>query len=289
MMAAMFGPAILVRTLSQPAPTGKGGRAWQYHSRSDRHSKAACWGVLFDLMLTSRLLEGHIAEGLVGFGINHEMRDFKQNRKKNLDLVLCVPAKERVRRESRTFADLADQYRIELDTSERKKLAELPVLHERDVGSVLVALEAKACMTAHGKAMARLYDELNSSHQTIHGANEFVIAAGFVMVNTAADFVSPGRVGYCPHCGEKVAPINHHKQPAAATQVIKKMEELPRRASTQGDGFDALAIVAVDLRNDGSPVKLITEKPAPPPGDIFHYNQAIARLAQLYESRFPHV
>jgi hypothetical protein len=47
----------------------------------------ACWGVLFDLLLESELLRSHFGDGTLAFGVNHEMRDFKQNRKKNLDSV----------------------------------------------------------------------------------------------------------------------------------------------------------------------------------------------------------
>ena len=82
---------ILVRTLSTPAPMGPSRTLWQYHSRSDRHSKIACWGVLFDLLQTSGLLRSHVADGKVVFGVNHVMRDFVNNKKKALDLVLCRP------------------------------------------------------------------------------------------------------------------------------------------------------------------------------------------------------
>lgn len=287
----MLGPSLLVRTLSKPTiPSGRRrGEAWQYHPRSDRHSKTACWGVLLDLLSASQLLRDQVARGAVAFGINHEMSDFKQDRRKNLDLVLCTPQGGKVDANSRTFAQLATQYDIQLGEEEEALLARLPQLHEAPVGSVLVALEAKACMTAHGKAKPRLYDELNSSHLTVHGSGEMVIAAGFVMVNMADEFISPGRVGYCPHCGHRVVPVNKHKQPADGAGVIEKVKQLPRRASVKDTGFDALTIVTVDCRNDGSPVKLVTDPPAPQPGDIFHYDQMIARLAQVYESRFPRV
>jgi hypothetical protein len=287
-MSAMFGPRLLARTLSSPVRVGKkSSERWQYHSRSDRHSKAACWGTLFDLMMTSRLLAEHVAAGRVGFGINHEMRDFRQNRKKDLDLVLCTPAQ--TSSTGRTFESLADLYQFELSDGERAALRGLPVLREARVASVLIALEAKACMTAHVKAIPRLYDELNSSQQTIHGASEMVIAGGFVMVNTAPFFVSPGRVGYCPKCGHRVSPVNRHKQPEDAARVIEKVKQLPRRASVKEEGFDALAIVAVECRNDGSPVTLVEGPPAPAQGDILEYNQMIARLAHLYEARFPRI
>lgn len=238
-------------------------------------------------MLSCRLLRDHVADGRVAFGINHEMRDFKQDRRKKLDLVLCRPQGGQIPTDARTFAETAGQLRLEVSASERAALDGLPPLYEAPVGSVLVALEAKAVMTAHQKAKPRLYDELNSSHLTVHGASQFVIAGGFVMVNTSPEFMSPGRVGYCPHCGHRVAPVNKHKQPQAAAQVIDRVRQLPRRSNVQDEGFDALAIVAVDCRNDGSAVQLVTTPPAPPPGDIFHYDQMISRLAQLYESRFP--
>jgi hypothetical protein len=108
----MHGPEIVVRTLTATRIDDKFGNQWQYHSRSDRHSKAACWGILFDLMQTSKVLASHVRSGEVGFGINHEMADFKNSRKKNLDLVLCQPrAAEPAGKDPRTFLSLAEDYR----------------------------------------------------------------------------------------------------------------------------------------------------------------------------------
>src|SRR5687768_16620510 len=91
----MHGPEILVRTLSVETREDQHGNHWQYHSRSDHHSKVACWGIVFDLMRMVPLLRRHIEESRVFFGINHEMRDFVHDRKKNLDLVLCTPSSSR--------------------------------------------------------------------------------------------------------------------------------------------------------------------------------------------------
>jgi hypothetical protein len=55
----MDGPGILVASMSVPQPRGRSKAPWQYHSRSDLHSRVACWGVLFDLIcrtLTAREL-----------------------------------------------------------------------------------------------------------------------------------------------------------------------------------------------------------------------------------------
>jgi hypothetical protein len=278
----MFGPEILVRSLSHPSRTDSHGNRWQYHSRSDHHSKVACWGIVFDLLLASQLLRHHVQEGRVGFGINHEMRDFVHDRKKNLDMVLCSPASGG-RKPVGDFAGLIGEYGINLTSDEVNMLATLPILPKTSVGSILMALEAKAAMTAHQKALPRLYDELNSSHLTVHGATEQAIAAGFVMVNIAGRYVSPDR-------NKKILASDHdwsvHRQPRAAQLVVDKVKQLPKRAGVVGAGYDALAIVVVDAANDGSPIRLISSPPAPQAGDIYDYASMIDRTAHIYATRF---
>ena len=287
---AVDGPKILARSLSSaPARKDENGNRWQYHPRSDRHSKIACWGILFDLLRICPLLAEHASRGAVAYGINHEMRDFRNNRKKDLDLVLCTPSSgEKVGRAARSMKALVGAWNIALTPAESMTLAALPDLSEAAVGAVHVALEAKAAMTEHTKARPRLYDELNSSHLTIHGATDLAIAAGFVMINLAETFISPDRN---KHDLSSLPPkITTHKQPRAAEAVIQKVREIPRRTKTGDEGFDALAIVVVDCRNDGSPVTVVeARQPAPPPGDIFQYESMIRRVGQLYEARFPRV
>ena len=87
----MLGPRILVDSLVPRSAGFMHGNRWQYHSRSDHHSKVACWGLLFDLLRHCALLRDHAARGLVGYGLNHQMGDFRTGRKKNLDLVICRP------------------------------------------------------------------------------------------------------------------------------------------------------------------------------------------------------
>ncbi len=276
----MHGPNILVRTLSSSTRKDRYGNDWQYHSRSDHHSKVACWGVVFDLLATTPLLKRHVEAGAVCFGINHEMRDFVHDRKKNLDLVLCTPNGPSSRE---TLASIAGGYDIDLNAEEEALLKSLPPLVRAPVGSVLVALEAKACMTAHQRALPRLYDELNSSHLTVHGSSEQAVAVGFAMVNIADRYLSPdlnkrNRID---------APEwSAHDQPRSAQLAIDKVRQLPRRSNVGGMGYDALSIVVVDMVNDGSPVSLVTGPPAPGTGDIYHYDAMISRLSAIYATRF---
>lgn len=264
----MMGPRIIVDALSGDNVFDKRrGRWWQYHSRSDHHSKVASGAILLDLLDACPLLQKHAREGKVAFGLNHEMRDFRSSRKKDLDFVLCRPAGPL---SSRTLEDVAVDWKLKgFDPFLARTLRIAPV------GAVLVAMEAKACMTAHIKALPRLYDELNSSQQTIHGAAHEALAVGFVMINAASSFVTPSTES-----------VNLHEQPRVAARTVAKIRELPRRSRIDEDGYDALGIMLVDLKNDGSSVGLVQADPAPQPNDTDHYDRMIDRLATLYASRF---
>lgn len=276
----MDGPGIIVASLAVPQPRGPSKTPWQYHSRSDLHSKVACWAVLFDLLQQSALMRRHATTGKIVFGINHELRDFATGRKKVLDLVIARPSGLAMKE---TLADLAQRYHVELDSAQRTKLAALPELRRAPVGAVLMALEAKATMTEHVKALPRLYDELNSSHQTVHGASRQALAVGLVMINAASTFVSPD-LNKTP--GATVV-LSKHSQPAAAAAVVAKVREIPRRTASTAEGYDGLGIIVISATNDGTtPVFLITSPPAPTAGDIFYYDNMIARVANEYDTTF---
>lgn len=279
----MDGPDIITRTLSHPAIPDKYGNLWQYHSRSDRHSKIACWAILFDLLQHSKSLATHAAAGKVRFGINRQMRDFRNNRTKDLDLVISRPGPGVLPRPPATMNDLALRWGIRLTEDQRTALGGLAPLVEGPAGNVLVALEAKACMTAHIKALPRLFDELSSSYLTVHGDTQQALAVGFVMINAAATFISTDMNKY--DLTERPATVNDHK-PNAVTRTITKMREIDRRTGPGTGGFDAFGAMVISMRNDGSPVTLVTNPPAPTPSDVDSYERMIGRIAQGYDLTF---
>ena len=285
----LFGHDILVESLSTKAPTGKDGEMWQYQPRGDRHSKVSCWAMLLDLLLNCPVLRDHATAGRIGFGINHEIRDYENNRKKNLDLVICTPGTSKRKRAPSSFRGLVKKHHIVLSDKAAKALERMPDIQELPVGTVLMALEAKACMTAHSSALPRLHDELSSSHHTVHASNGHAIATGLVVVNYATKFISPKKSLECPHCGKGFSPlrVNKHKQPVDGDMVRELLTKIPRRSTATKDGFDALALLAIDCKNDGSPVTLMPSPPAPPTDDIFNYGQVVLRLSSLFASRFP--
>jgi hypothetical protein len=231
-------------------------------------------------MQNCETLRRHAKSRKIAFGINHEMHDFRNGRKKDLDLVLCAPSSGITARSS-SFFDLCSQYGLLLTAEERERLVALPVLVAGAVGSVYLALEAKACMTAHQRALPRLYGELNSSHLTVHGDTDSAIAACFVMVNAASSFVSPDL-----NKGSGPTVVSAAKQPTSTVITMDKVKQLPRRSATGQTGYDAIGIVVIEARNDGGAIKLVADTPAPPAGDIYSYSTMIDRLSSIYSARF---
>src|SRR5262249_973408 len=128
-----------------------------------------------------------------------------------------------------------------------------------------------------------LYDELNSSHLTVHGASDQAIAGGFAMVNISSRYLSPD----LNKTNRATRPMwSSHDQPRDAKLAVDKVRQLPRRSRTGDTGSNSLASAVVECVNDGSPVTLIEEPPSPQAGDIYHYASMIDRLSHIYATRF---
>lgn len=277
----MFGPGVIARTLTRGSVVDTYGNRWQYHSRSDRHARVAAYSLLFDLLHTCQPLIAQVRAGRVALGTKHEMRDDAHDRKKDIDLVLTStggPALEG------TFLDSCRTLELDLDGPAEAAARDLPAVRVSEVEDVLVAFEVKAAMTAHVRALSRLFAEVSSSHETIHASTPDALAVGLIIVNTATHFTSPDRNRH----GLDLLPphVTRHRQPADAERVFNRMRQVPRRTSDANRGYDAFAAIAVTCRNDGTPIQVVTEPPAPPPGDALHYDQMIGGLAHAYEARF---
>jgi hypothetical protein len=275
----MDGESIIARSIGAARIKDRHGNIWQYHSRSDRHSKIACWAIMFDLLQICPLLRQHISADKVAFGVNHQMRDFKQNKKKDLDLVLTGRRDD----STVTLADYVDKWGVVLNERDAKVLASLPVLRKASVSSVFMALEAKACMTEHIKAIPRLNDELSSSFQTIHGDSGSAIAGAFVMINCADSFISSDRHTKRIRAGKYT--ITPHNQPHVADRVVDAVMKIPRRSDASGHGFDAIGITMMRCANDGSPVEIDRVANAKVPA-IATYTNLIDRLGHLYATKY---
>lgn len=263
------------------------GRSWQYHSRSDRHSKTGCWAVLFDLLLNCPLMQSHAAAGKIGIGINHAVLNASAGKKKNLDFVIqrinvANPPKPRIKG-AKDFAGLVSELNIVLSPQEQAMLAALPsvMLLSAPNAPVLMALEMKACMTEHIKSIARLFDELNSSHSLVHAASNGALAAGWIVINSSSKFKSPMRNNF--PVGVMNESVSEHKPGVAATLAATMAAGLPLFSTTNMNGFDALGISIVSCANDGTPITVDSSTPLTAG---FDYSTFLSNLAHLYSVRY---
>jgi hypothetical protein len=273
----MLGPSIIARTMS--VPTQRGGReaTWQYHSRSDNHSKLACWTVLLDLMLECDVFRSAAEAGRVGFGINHVMVGPIN---KTLDLVVTVAAPHRSAGKRLRFVDLIERYGIVLTTEEKARIADLPtILHDLpdDISEVAIALEAKACMTEHVKSIPRLHAEILATGYLAKRATPRSIVVSYSLVNAASTFVTPSGAGK----------KNKHNMPEDAARVVQMLRTaIPRVQDGGVYGFDAIGVTVLDCANDGRPVMVIDQPPAPALSDAVRYERMIVAICSEYRNRF---
>jgi hypothetical protein len=294
----MHGLDVFARTNSVPTGGfGRGkpfayGNSWQYNSQSDRHSRTACWGVFFDLLNTSSLLQSHAHAGKIGLGINHPLIG-ATGAKKNLDLVIAKRSVDKA--PLLTFRQLATQYKLMLSPAEQAVLAALPDVPVLDITGmpVLLALEAKAVMTAHGKvAKSRLLSELRDAHVIVHGNSANAIAAGFVLVNNETRFISTvvNKWPLPPLPGGMPARWSTHKQPGDTLKVVNEMAQIPMTSGNSNFGYDCFGTSVVMCRNDGSLITVVTPNPpSPPVSSPQHYDNFIHCMAHQYGMRFGHI
>jgi hypothetical protein len=215
------------------------------------------------------------------------MIDFRTDKRKDLDLVICEPLETEPDDQSgrwRSFADLSTEFGVELDDREQAALDALPRFEHRPVGDVLVALEAKAAMTAHVRAAPRLFDELTSAYTCINGSSQHAVAVGLVMINASAEFVSSDRNK--EEFDRENPAITTERQPNGAQVILDRVKKLRVRSHTTEHGYDAIGVFPLDMRNDGGTVSLPNIPGFPARGENWHYETMITRIASLYEGRF---
>lgn len=275
----MRGPDILARTMSSSTSRGKSNVKWQYHSRSDTHSKLACWTLLFDLLLECDALREAARSGHVGFGINHVVVGPIN---KTLDLVLTVVPPGRSGAKRLAFSDLVERWAIELNEEERALLADLPALeHDRpaDVSEVAITLEAKACMTEHIKSLPRLHAEILATGYLAKKAVPDCISVSYTLVNAASRFRTPSGTGK----------VNRHHQPDDAKRVLEMLATaVPTSEQIGGFGYDVIGATVLHCLNDGSPVTVVESGPlATRRADHITYARMVRSICSRYRARFP--
>lgn len=272
----MLGPKILVRTLSVPTRRGKARKAWQYHPRSDVHSKVACWTLLLDCLLECDVLYNDACAGRIGFAINHLMVGPIS---KTLDLVLTrVPRNRESSVGRRSFVEVGESYGVVLTPAEKQQLASLAKVYEEtraDVSEVAIAVEAKACMTDHIGALPRLHAEILATGYLAKRAAPQCSVISYTLVNTATSFRSG------------TAKLKAMRQPDSADAVLRMLTNaVPLCRDHHGLlGYDAVGALSIGCRNDGSPVTVSTGRGAPSTNSPINYSRMVRQICAAYRGR----
>lgn len=283
----MFGPGILARSIAAQRIVDAYGNEWQYNSQSDSHSKAACWGVAFDLLRQSAVLRSHIEEGKIVMGVNHPMVDFRTGKEKKLDLVFARPATPGAGGGA-SFKAEGQRYGLSLTQEEQDALDQLPDVPIAKVGAILVALEAKAVMTKHVSSLPRLHDELAASEQAVHGASASALAIAYVQINASPEF-APSPSNRFAIDAQRPMIIRRNAQPSGVEKTLNMLRQQRRRSSVHESGFDGIGVTVVDFENRGGPVHILADAPAPQPGESYHYDTMVVRMAHEFDARFTNI
>jgi hypothetical protein len=241
-------PGILARSLSVAS-------GWSYNPRSDRHSVIKCLGFLLDLAKACPRLRKELIDRDVVFGINTPVLG------KNLDLAIGPPGYWSRARAPRPIEEIADQCQMGLPVEHG-----LQGVVEGVVKTPYLAVEAKAVMTDHRKALATLSDQLERFRHRVQGT---AVTVGLVLVNSSDTFRSPGLNRYKEH-------TSYHRQPWDEEAVWDAVLQLPQRSVETPAGFDSMIVLSLNCPNDGTPVTIVRSN---------RYLDEIQRLATLYTGR----
>jgi len=183
-------------------------------------------------------------------------------------------------RERDGFLSLAARLGIVLDKEDRDELHALPMPlldHVQDTSEIVVALDAKACMTGHVKALPRLHTEILATGYLAKRAMPQCIVASYTLVNSAPTFRTPS-------ASHK---IHEHAQPDDANRVVGMLAQAIPLAQEVDDlfGYDVIGATVIDCRNDGSPVSVDIGFRWPHKTSHITYERLVRNLCSEYRAR----
>ncbi|PSQ06697.1 hypothetical protein BRC92_00575 [Halobacteriales archaeon QS_4_69_31] len=254
-MTHRYGDERIVEYLQQE-------REWKYpknvpyHPRSDAHGGAQCRYFLDDLLYESDLLREAAESGDVVFQEDYEVGEGGLSW--NTDLVMGPPEGE-----------------VQLPLGGERRIA------QSDPDELWLALDAKSIMTEHQKARRNRVRDINSFADIMHHHHERAIAGGVLLINLAERFDSPTR--------DPDDITDHPNVERIVDEILDMFRAIDRSGGDVSNNLDGAACVVVrhtNLLDDDHQTKLVTDPPAPQPGDEVHYQTFVGIMRDLLESRF---
>ena len=221
----------------------------RYHPRSNRHSNALAEAIVSDLVGNCSAIAEAMRQGNLVYDLNF---DLGGRSNWNVDLVIGQPPPN--------GAPLAG--------------AVTPV--RGALSTVRIAIELKAVMTEHRKAVKNRARDLEAHHTHVHSYDRRAIAAGLLVVNAAEKFRSPLRT----------EPTLHRNADALVRHCVDELRAVEMRGPSHEAGIDAKSVLVIDFDNIDGPASYVSRGAAPRVGDPLHYDAFIQRICSEYEVRW---
>lgn len=175
-----------------------------YHPRSDKHSNAIALAIVDDLLGTRPGIARKAAAGDVVFDLNFDLR--VRTAIWNVDLVLGRPAKASPPAEG--------------------------LITRQAPATIEMAIEIKAVMTEHRKAVKNRKRDLEAHHEHVHNYNASTIAGGVFVINASRLFKSPLRSG-----GTTVHAQDARGMTALVQHCLNELRNVAERSEVSGYGL----------------------------------------------------
>ena len=143
--------------------------------------------------------------------------------------------------------------------------------------TVQIAIELKAVMTEHRKAVKNRTRDLEAHHEHVHNYNNQTVAGGVLIINAAKTFRSPVRDG-----------VTVHRDPEKlVVHCINELRSVATRGGSTGYGLEAKCAIVLDADNQNlANGCYVTTSPAIPVGDPLHYDAFIRTICEQKARRF---
>lgn len=227
-----------------------------YHPRSDTHGGAQCRYFVDDLLQASTAIQGAADAGELVFQEDYEVGTGGLSW--NTDLVIGPPA---------------NTGQAEFDDGR--------TMARGDPAEIYLAADAKSIMTEHQKARRNRQRDINSFADIMHHHHERALTAGILLINVADRFDSPLR--------DADDITDHINIERIAGEIVDMFDSINRSEGEISANLDGAGVVVVDHSNlpeNVGETRLMTEQPAPQPGNRVHYTTFVEQMAGWFEERF---
>lgn len=225
-------------------------RAENYHPRSNKHSNALAEGIVTDLIAHCPAIQNRAREGHLVYDLNFTLRS--QTAEWNVDLVLGQPS---------------------MGFSQKPLAGEIV---RSKPSTVEIAVEIKAVMTEHRKAIKNRKRDFEAHHDHVHRYRDNAIAGGLLIINASPTFTSPLRRG---------EPSIHRAPDLLVQHCVDEMRAVASRSKQAGIGLDAKGVIVVSMDTSRPENAVyVSRPPVPQIGDPLHYDAFIQAICNRFTS-----